>query len=138
MTAKHMEKMLEFDFKYFNEKPAPMHTIPKLLFGRLNMSVSDMDELLKSAEGQKKIQQIIMTFRQPSPPRCVIEAAELWEAMTRQVQFRAQSASHSLQPQATTLSTSACTPAVVSASFALASVTPTPSTHRSPTQYMQQ
>ncbi|KIH43387.1 hypothetical protein ANCDUO_26607, partial [Ancylostoma duodenale] len=53
LTTKQMEKMMEFDFKFFNDKPAPMHAIPKLLFGRLNMSVAEMDEHLKTAQGQK-------------------------------------------------------------------------------------
>ncbi|EYC23630.1 hypothetical protein Y032_0015g2754 [Ancylostoma ceylanicum] len=73
LSTKQMEKMLEFDFKFFNDKPAPMHTIPRLLFGRLNMSVAEMDELLKTAQGQKKIQHIIMSFQQPSPPRYIVE-----------------------------------------------------------------
>ncbi|KIH66825.1 hypothetical protein ANCDUO_02843 [Ancylostoma duodenale] len=68
-----MEKMMEFDFKFFNDKPAPMHAIPKLLFGRLNMSVAEMDEHLKTAQGQKKIQHIIMRFHQPSTPRYIVE-----------------------------------------------------------------
>ncbi|CAJ0610362.1 unnamed protein product [Cylicocyclus nassatus] len=91
VTSKQMEKMLEFDFKFFDEKPAPMHIIPRLLFGRLNMSVSEMDEHLKTAQGQKEIQHLIMHFRQPSPPPCVIEAAERWEAMAREEQSQVHS-----------------------------------------------
>ncbi|CAJ0596877.1 unnamed protein product [Cylicocyclus nassatus] len=83
VTVKQMEKMLDFDFKFFNNKPAPKHLIPRLLFGRLNMSISEMDELLETAQGQKEIQHLMMRFHQPSPPPCIIEAAERWEAMAR-------------------------------------------------------
>ncbi|VDM67925.1 unnamed protein product [Strongylus vulgaris] len=88
VTEKQMEKMLEFDFKFFNKRPAPMHNIPRLLFGRLNMSLSELDEHLKTAQGQKEIQHRILRFRQPSPPCCVIEATGIWEAMIRQEQSR--------------------------------------------------
>ncbi|VDM54567.1 unnamed protein product [Angiostrongylus costaricensis] len=76
VTKKHMEAMQKFTFDLLGGATGPLETTPRPLFAFVKMNTWDVNCLLKTQEGLKKLEFLLMNAPQPSTPEFIIKACE--------------------------------------------------------------
>uniref|UniRef100_A0A0K0D2S5 Uncharacterized protein n=1 Tax=Angiostrongylus cantonensis TaxID=6313 RepID=A0A0K0D2S5_ANGCA len=76
VTKKHMEAMQKFTFDLLGGATGPLETTPRPLFAFVKMSTWDVDSLLRTQEGLKKLEFLLMSAPQPPVPDFIVKACE--------------------------------------------------------------